>query len=69
MKCAPKKLFLAEGHAVGALIHAGVCLVGAHKDPLQRAVVCLITMMGTLLNSTFNALVCVAVHSLFLLFL
>jgi len=58
-----------EAHAVGALIHAGVCLVGAHKDPLQRAVVCLIAVMSALMNGAFDALVCVAIHNLFLLFL
>lgn len=62
-------LLLTEGHAICALINSGICLMGTHQDPLQRAVVCLITVMGTLVDGTLNALVCVAVHNLFLLFL
>ena len=57
-----KSLLLAEGHAVGALIHAGVGFVSTHKDPIQRAEVLSIAMMGALLDGAFNALVGVAIH-------
>ena len=60
-------LFLAEGHAVGALVHGGIRLMGAHQDPVQRAVVLLTAVVCALANSAFNALVCVTVHSFFLL--
>ena len=60
-------LLLAEGHAVGASIHSGVCFVSAYLDLLQRAVVGISTMMCALGNGTLDALVCVTVHSFFLL--
>ena len=56
-------LFLAEGHTVGALVNGGVGLVGTHQDPVQRAVVLIVAVMGTLLNGTFDALVGVTIHS------
>ena len=62
-------LLLAEGHTVGALVHSGICLVGAYQNALQGAVICLVTVMGALLYGAFDALVCIAVHSRFLLFL
>ena len=62
-------LFLTEGHAVGALINSRICFMSAHKNTLQRAVVGLIAVMCALMDSTFDALVCIAVHNLFLLFL
>ena len=52
-----------ERLAVGALIDSGILLVGAHEDPVQRAVVLGVAMMSALLDSAFNALVGVAVHS------
>ena len=55
-------LLLAEGHAVGALILSGVCLVGTHSDAVERTVVFLLTVMGTLADSTFDGLVGMAVH-------
>ena len=61
-------LLLAEGHAVGALVHSGVCLVGTHHDPLQGAVVCFIAMVHALGNGALDALVGIVVHDLFLLF-
>ena len=67
-KAAAVSLLLAEGHAVGALIHGGIALMGAHQDSIQGAVVGAVTVMGALLDSTLNALVCVAVHSIILLF-
>ena len=56
-------LLLAEGLAVGALVCGGVHLMGAHQDLLQRTVVLMTAVMGALLDGTFNALVCVTVHS------
>ena len=63
-----KGLLFPEGHTVGALVNSGVCLVGADQNFLQRAVVCFIAVMGTLLHGALNAFVCVAVHIDFLLF-
>ena len=60
-------LFLPEGLAVGALIHSRIGLVGAHQNLVQRAVVFGVTMIGTGLDGAFDALVCIAVHVLFLL--
>ena len=37
--------------------------MGANQDPLQGAEVCLTAVMGTLLNGTLDALVCVTVHN------
>ena len=62
-------LLFTEGLAVGALVHGGVLLVGAYHDAIQRAVVLGIAMVCTLLNGALNALVCMAIHSAFLLFL
>ena len=53
---------LAEGHAVGALVLGGASLVGAHQDPVQGTVVLVVAVIGTLLDGTGDALVCVAVH-------
>ena len=57
----------AEGLAVGALVLSGSCLVGAHQDPLQGAEVCILAVILALLDSTLNALVCMAIHGVFLL--
>ena len=59
---------LAEGLAVGALIHSGIGLMGADQDPLQGAEVCILAVMGALCDGAFNALVCMAVHEFDLLF-
>ena len=56
-------LLLPEGLTVGTLIHGRICLMGTHQDPLQRAEICILAVMGALLNSTLNALVCMAIHS------
>ena len=56
-------LLLAERHAVSALIHGGVLLVGAHADLIQGAVVLIIAVMGTLVDGAFNGLVGVIVHN------
>ena len=58
----PAKLFLAEGHAVGALVNGRIGLVGAYQNFVQRAVVCILAMIGALLNSTLNALIGMTVH-------
>ena len=62
-------LLLAEGHAVGTLIHCGISLVGAHHDPIQRTVVLVLAVMCALGNGAFDALVGIAVHMADLLFL
>ena len=56
------ELLLAEGHAVGALILGGICLVGTHSDAVQRTVVFLLAVMCTLADSTLDGLVGMAVH-------
>ena len=56
-------LFLPERLAVGALIHGRICLVSTHQNLVQRAVVLILTVISTGLDGTFNALVCVTVHS------
>ena len=38
--------------------------MGAYQDPLQRTEVCILAVMGALLNGTLNALVCVTIHGL-----
>ena len=55
-------LLSAEGLAVGALLIGGVHLVGSHLDVIKRAVISGIAVIGTLLDGTGDALVCVAVH-------
>ena len=56
------QLLLAEGHAVGALVNSGVHFVGTHQDAVQGAVILVATMVGALLDSTLDALVCMTVH-------
>ena len=58
-------LLLTEGLAVGALVHGGVRLMGTYQNPIQGAEVCVLAMMGALLNGALNALVCMAIHSLY----
>ena len=58
----PGSLLLLEGLAVGTLIHGGICLVGANKDAVQRAVIFGIAVISTLLNGAFDTLVCLAAH-------
>ena len=59
MEWPPKRpgLLLAEGQTVGALVLGGVALMGAHHDPVQRAVVGVLGVVGTLLDGTLDALV------------
>ena len=68
-RCRGQKVFLllAEGHAVGALVHGGVILMGTHQDAVQRAVVLGVAVIGAGLDGAFNALVGMAVHVRFLL--
>ena len=56
------KLLFPEGHAVGTLVHGGIGLVGAHQNPVQGAVVLIFAVVCALMNSAFDALVCVAIH-------
>ena len=56
-------LLLAEGHAVGALVHSRILLMGTHQDPVQRAVVLAVAVVSALLDGTFDALVSMAVHN------
>ena len=60
-------LLSAEGFAVGALIHGGIGLVGAHQNPVQRAVILLFAVMGALVHGAFDALVGMTIHCFFLL--
>ena len=60
---------LAEGLAVGTLIHGGVGLVGAYQNAVQRAVVLSITVVCAGLDGTLDALVSMAIHIHFLLFI
>ena len=62
-------LLLSEGHTVGALIHRGAGLVGAHQNLVQRAVVLVLAVVCAILNGTFNALVGVVVHLKILLYI
>ena len=63
------ELLLAEGLAVGALIHGGVLLVSTHQNAVQRAVVLGVAMVSTLLYSALNTLVGMTIHFVFLLLL
>ena len=62
-----QRLLLAEGLAVGALVHGRIGLMGTYQNTLQRAVVCVSAMVGALRNSTLDTLVSMAAHSQFLL--
>ena len=58
---------LTEGFAVSTLVSSGIGLMGTNQDPLQAAEVCVLAVMGALLNGTLNALVCMAIHGVLLL--
>ena len=64
-----ESLLLAEGLAVGTLILSGVGFMGAHQNAIQRAVVLAVAVVCARLNGAFDALICIAVHSSFLLLL
>ena len=57
-------LLSCERKAVRTLVYSGIGLVSAHLDRTQRAIVLQIAVMGTLADSTFDRLVCLAVHNL-----
>ena len=63
-----EELLLAEGLAVGALVHGGVTLVGSDQNTVQSTVVCITAVVCALLNGAFDALVCFTIHCQFLLF-
>ena len=63
----PHPLLLAEGLAVGALILGRIGLMGTHQDPVQRAVVLAVAVVGAGLDGAFDTLVCMAVHKCYLL--
>ena len=58
---------LPEGLAVGALIHSRIAFMGADQNSVQRAVVLSIAVISAGLNGTLDALVCIVIHSFFLL--
>jgi hypothetical protein len=58
---------LAEGLAVGALIHGGVCFVGAYQDAVQGAIVLGVAVISAGLDGALDALVGMMVHLFFLL--
>ena len=62
-------LLLPERHTVGALIHAGIGFMGAHKNFVQRTVVGAVAVVCALAYGAFNALVCVIGHDFSLLLL
>ena len=62
-----RSLLLAEGLAVGALIHSRIAFMGADQNSVQRAVVLSIAVISAGLNGTLDALVCIVIHSFFLL--
>ena len=55
-------LLSAEGHAVGALVHGGIALVGAHQNLIQGAVVFALAVVCALMNGALHALVGMAIH-------
>lgn len=56
-------LFLAEGLAVGALVHGGITLMGANQNAVQSAVIAVRAVVCTLMHGTFDALICFAIHN------
>ena len=68
LHAAASTLLLAEGLAVSALVNSGVGFVGANHNAIQRTIVGIIAVVCALVNGAFNALVCMAAHSRFLLF-
>ena len=63
-----KELLLSEGLTVSALVHGGVTFVGTNQNTIQSAEVGAAAVVSALLNGAFDALVCLAIHSEFLLF-
>ena len=58
------QLLLTEGLAVGALVSSGIDLMGTNQNPLQGTEIGILAVISALLNSTLNALVCMAIHRL-----
>lgn len=61
---AAQRLFPLKGHTVCAQICSGTAFVGADKDVIQRTVVFASAVVRAVMNGTFDALVCMAVHSI-----
>ena len=59
-----KHSLLAERHAVGALVLGGASLVGAYQDPVQRAVVLVLAVMGALSDGALDGLVDIVQHKI-----
>ena len=57
-----KESLLAEGLAVGTLVHGGIALMGAYQNAIQSAVVGVGAVVCALLYGALDALVCFAVH-------
>ena len=55
-------LSLAEGLAVGALVHGGILLMGSYQNSVQGAVVLGVAVISAGLNGALNALVGMMVH-------
>ena len=55
-------LLLAEGLAVGALVHCRIGFVGTHHNAVQAAVVLSVAVMCTLGHGAGDALVGMTVH-------
>ena len=60
--CLSGCLLGSEGVAIGAGGNGGVLFVSADHDLIQGAVVLVLTMVGTLLDGAFDALVGMTVH-------
>ena len=58
-----KRLLFAEGFAVGAGVHLGIRLVGAHQDPVQGAVVLPGAVVGAVLDGALDTSVCVHIDA------
>lgn len=58
-------LFAAERHAVRALLHLRICLVGPDLDAVKGAIVFIGAVVHTLLDGTGDAFVLFAVHGRF----
>ena len=58
-----RPLSAVEGLAVGALIHAGIALVGADLDPFQSAILLAVAVVAALLDGAADASVAVIAHA------